>query len=160
MNAANGEPPPRLTPLNSCSAEARSFRDHWKLVAVRREEWRYGCPVGGRAGGYACEKHVGERDEPRYSTSLDSNVVEPRLYNNISRASDTDTFPFSKARQRSVSRGSASHTLSVRTTPHADNLLMPSSPPPAHRRPRRHHRRQGGAMGHGSGADNFTKDHV
>ena len=24
-----------------------SDRDHWKLVAVRREEWRYGCPVGG-----------------------------------------------------------------------------------------------------------------
>ena len=38
-----------------------SDRDHWKLVAVRREEWRYGCPVGGGAGGHACEKHDGEK---------------------------------------------------------------------------------------------------
>ena len=67
---------------------------------------------------------------------------------------------------------SASRTLSVRTTLHADDLRTPSSPSPADqhgRRPRRHHRRQGGAMGQWrryrcvvleTTEDSFTKDLV
>ena len=39
VNAANGEPPPRLTPRAEKLLNRGSVRDHWKLVAVRREEW-------------------------------------------------------------------------------------------------------------------------
>ena len=40
VNAANGEPPPRLTPRAEKLLNRGSVRDHWKLVAVRREDYR------------------------------------------------------------------------------------------------------------------------
>ena len=81
-NAANGEPPPRLTPRAEKLLNRGSVRDHWKLVAVRREDYRlfYKMLPGlvarwrprlhnisfrvARCFGKACGKHVGKRDGP------------------------------------------------------------------------------------------------